>query len=166
MSFYIYILRCADGSYYTGHTDNLEAGIAAHNVGGIPGYSAARRPVELIYAEPMATRSEALERERQIKGWSREKKEALTKGDWARLQTLAKPRGSTGSPRTEEKEANIEGGHPRAHQGKKVEASLFPVRPELVEGRAGIFRRGYKLTGASITSNKGAQCPRSPSSSP
>ena len=54
----------------------------------------------LVFVEQLATREEALVRERQIKGWSRKKKEALIKGDWEGLKRLARGRGSTGSPRT------------------------------------------------------------------
>ncbi len=89
MSFYVYILKCADGSYYTGHTDNLESRLASHQSGAIPGYTETRRPVELAFAEELPSRLDALERERQIKGWSRAKKEALIKRDWERLVKLS-----------------------------------------------------------------------------
>ncbi|MEE9247843.1 MAG: GIY-YIG nuclease family protein [Dehalococcoidia bacterium] len=100
MSFYIYILKCSDDSYYTGHTDNLEMRIVAHQTGEIPGYSFTRRPVHLVFSEEFPTRVDAIERERQIKRWSRHKKEALIKQDWDRLKQLARSRGSTSSPRT------------------------------------------------------------------
>jgi len=101
MGFYIYILKCSDGSYYTGHTDNLEKRIAAHEAGEVSGYTWLRRPVTLVFAEELPTRLEALERERQIKGWARRKKEALINHDWGLLPELSKNRGSTSSPRTE-----------------------------------------------------------------
>ena len=103
MSFYVYILRCSDGSYYTGHTDDLEKRVAAHQGGEISGFTAQRTPVSLEFAEEFPTRLEALECERQIKGWSRAKKEALILQDWERLKLLSKARGSTSSPRTEQK---------------------------------------------------------------
>ena len=87
--FYVYLLKCADGSYYTGHTNDLEARVAAHQQGSIPGYTQTRRPVRLLFAEVLPSRTDALERERQIKGWSRRKKEALIRGDWESLQRLA-----------------------------------------------------------------------------
>lgn len=59
MSFWVYILRCADGSYYTGHTDNLEKRVAEHQVGGLPGYTLSRRPVALVFSEAFTTREEA-----------------------------------------------------------------------------------------------------------
>ncbi|HKZ51072.1 MAG TPA: GIY-YIG nuclease family protein [Dehalococcoidia bacterium] len=108
VNFYIYMLRCADGSYYVGHTDELEKRLAAHEVGEIKGYTYSRRPVHLVFAEEFPTRDEAFLRERQIKGWSRRKKEALTRRDWNSLERLSRahgfalegssPKGSTGSP--------------------------------------------------------------------
>jgi tRNA/rRNA methyltransferase len=87
--FWAYILRCSDGSYYTGHTDDLEGRIAGHQSGLIPGYTQERRPVELVWSQEFAGRGEALAAERQVKGWSRAKKEALIRGDWDAIQLLA-----------------------------------------------------------------------------
>lgn len=120
MSFWVYLLRCSDGSYYTGHTDNLEKRISQHQDGAIPGcYTFGKRPLTLVWNQDFPSRIEALESEMQIKRWSRAKKEALIAGDWARLKMLAKSytnrgnldpgeldetreeRGSTSSPRTE-----------------------------------------------------------------
>jgi len=89
MSFYVYILHCSDDSYYTGHTDNLEARIEAHRQGIFSGYTASRRPVQLVFAEEFSSRQEAFERERRIKGWRRLKKEALIKQDWGRLELFS-----------------------------------------------------------------------------
>jgi LAO/AO transport system kinase len=91
--FVVYMLRCADGSYYTGHTDELERRIGQHRAGEIPGYTHDKRPVELVWSQEAAGRDEALAAELQIKGWSRAKKEALIAGDWARVSELAKSRG-------------------------------------------------------------------------
>jgi predicted GIY-YIG superfamily endonuclease len=90
MSFWVYILRCADNSYYTGHTENLEKRMAQHQAGEIVGYTATRLPVTLVFSEEFTTREEALTRERQVKGWSRRKKEALMRGDWAEVARLAR----------------------------------------------------------------------------
>ena len=98
MSFYIYILLCSDGSYYTGHTDDLEARLAAHERGQIPGYTTRRRPVRLVFADDFVSRDDAFARERQIKGWSRRKKQALIEGDWDRLPVLSRAHGPTSSP--------------------------------------------------------------------
>jgi predicted GIY-YIG superfamily endonuclease len=90
MAFHAYILLCADGSFYTGHTDHLENRIADHQCGRFAGYTAKRRPVRLMWSEDFPTRYEALAVERQIKGWSRAKKQALIDGDWERVSKLAR----------------------------------------------------------------------------
>ena len=103
MSFWVYIVRCADHSYYTGHTDNLEKRIVEHQTGEIEGYTTTRLPVTLVLADEFPTREEALARERQIKGWSRKKKEAMMRGDWAEVSRLAcRKSPSTSSGRTGE----------------------------------------------------------------
>jgi predicted GIY-YIG superfamily endonuclease len=99
MAFWVYILRCADGSYYVGHTDDIELRLAKHGTGEFAGYSRTRLLVELAFMEEFASRSDAFVRERQIKGWSRKKKEALIRSDWAELSRLARP--STSSERAE-----------------------------------------------------------------
>ncbi|WP_109808361.1 GIY-YIG nuclease family protein [Sphingosinithalassobacter portus] len=98
--FWAYILRCKDGSYYTGHSDDLDTRIAQHQSGAIPGHTRSRRPVTLVWSESFQTRIEALETEKRIKGWSRAKKEALIGGDWERLKSLAKSRDKTEPPST------------------------------------------------------------------
>ena len=91
MIFYIYILKCRDGSYYTGHTDNLEMRLTQHEDRAFPDcYTATRLPVELVYSQELTTREEALAAERQIKGWSRKKKEAMMRGDWDEVSRLAR----------------------------------------------------------------------------
>ncbi len=90
MGFYVYILRCSDGSYYTGHTDQIEARLAAHRSGQFHGYTYERRPVKLAFLEELGSRDDAFRRERQIKGWSRSKKEALMANDWDQLVQLSR----------------------------------------------------------------------------
>ena len=90
MSFYVYMLECADGSVYTGHTDELGARLAAHQLGASPGYTSIRRPVRLIFQARFATRDEAFAAERRIKGWSCKKKLALARGDWREVGRLAR----------------------------------------------------------------------------
>ena len=90
MTFSAYILRCNDGSYYAGHTENLDMRLAQHQRGLATGYTAARRPVVLAWSESFPTRDEAFAAERRVKGWSRAKKEALIAGDWDRLRVLAR----------------------------------------------------------------------------
>lgn len=100
----VYILRCADGSYYTGLTKQaVEARVWEHNAGVYDGYTRKRRPVELVFTETYDRIVDAIARERQIKGWSQAKKEALIALDYERLPELARnreggvrrPRGST-----------------------------------------------------------------------
>ena len=91
--FWVYILRCDDNSYYTGHTDNLEARLHQHHNRVFPDcYTATRLPVKLLYSDQFPSRMEALAAERQIKGWSRKKKEALINGDWDAISHHAKRR--------------------------------------------------------------------------
>ncbi len=100
--FWVYILKCSDDSYYTGHTDDLEKRINEHITGLVHGYTTMRRPLEMVYSEEFQTRYEALSRERQIKGWSRRKKEALINDDWQALKKLSKSHNpSTSSGRTD-----------------------------------------------------------------
>jgi predicted GIY-YIG superfamily endonuclease len=88
--FNVYILECSDKSLYTGQTDNLEARLSAHCRGTFRGYTSSRRPLRLLFTEEFATREEALAAERQIKGWRRAKKLALTNGDWDEIRRLAR----------------------------------------------------------------------------
>lgn len=78
---YTYILRCADGSLYTGWTNDLERRLAAHNAGTASKYTRARRPVELVYHEAFSTREEAMRREWAVKQLSRAEKLALIHGE-------------------------------------------------------------------------------------
>lgn len=74
---YTYILRCSDGTFYTGWTNDLEKRIASHNDGSGGKYTRTRRPVELVYHEAFETKQEAMSREWQIKHMSRKDKEKL-----------------------------------------------------------------------------------------
>ena len=87
--FHVYLLRCADGSYYAGHTDDIDARMSQHHDGQI-GYTSTRKPVELVWQGEFETREGALAFEQQVKGWSRAKKEALVQGDWERIRELAR----------------------------------------------------------------------------
>ena len=104
MVFWAYLLRCGDGSYYAGHTDDLPNRFGSHQAGRGGDYTARRLPVALVWSQEFPTRIEAMEGERRIKGWSRAKKEALIAGDWAALSQLARSPGarpSTSSGRTD-----------------------------------------------------------------
>jgi putative endonuclease len=88
---YLYIVRCADGSYYCGTARHrLEKRVAQHNAGHFGGYTATRLPVTLVFSEWFERIADAIAAERQIKGWSRAKKEALMRGDFELLRTLSK----------------------------------------------------------------------------
>ena len=91
VTFWTYLLRCADGRYYAGHTDDLERRVGQHQSGSISGYTQMRRPVTLFWSQGFPTRIEALEAEHRIKGWSRAKKEALAAEDWSKLRELSIP---------------------------------------------------------------------------
>ncbi len=117
MAFWVYILRCADGSYYTGHTDNPEKRIAEHHSGAITScYTYTRRPLELVFTQDFKTREEALASEQQIKGWSRKKKEAMMRGDWAEVSRLAHSRIQSTTVRPE----LVEGQNPERLRQTKV----------------------------------------------
>ncbi len=100
MGAYVYMLRCADGSYYVGSAtgNDLSRRISEHQSGAYPGYTSARRPVNLVWSERFNRITDAIAVERQIKGWSRVKKEALIKQDWLTIQSRSKRR--AGKPRT------------------------------------------------------------------
>jgi putative endonuclease len=88
---YVYILLCADGSYYTGSArQGLEQRVAEHNTGHYGGYTATRLPVTLVFSQWFERITDAIAAERQIKGWSRAKKEALIHANYDALQALAK----------------------------------------------------------------------------
>ena len=89
----VYIVRCSDGSYYTGLTkQEIEARVWEHNEGVYDGYTKKRRPVTLVFTETYDRIIDAIARERQIKGWSRAKKEALIAMNYEALPDLAKNR--------------------------------------------------------------------------
>jgi predicted GIY-YIG superfamily endonuclease len=85
---FVYILRCADNSLYVGETHDVPGRVARHNEGTAAAHTAQRRPVHLVYTEEHAKRADCLKRERQLKRWTRAKKEALITGDRALLKKL------------------------------------------------------------------------------
>ena len=107
-TYYVYILLCSDQSYYTGVTNDLETRFLYHQNGYNPNaYTYNRRPVEIVFYTEFNDINQAIAFEKQIKGWSRKKKEAMMQGNWAEVSRLAQSR--TPQPPT-------------------------PVRPEPVEG--------------------------------
>ncbi len=88
---YVYMLECRDGSYYVGTTRaSLDRWVAEHSAGIFDGYTKGRRPVHLVFAQECQRITDAIAAERQIKGWSRRKKQALIGGDFEALPGLAK----------------------------------------------------------------------------
>ncbi len=87
---YLYILLCADDSYYIGCAKNLNVRLKEHSLGRASHYTAARRPVRLVFFEEYQSLGEAKIREYQLKCWSRAKKAALIEGDKDRLRNLSK----------------------------------------------------------------------------
>ncbi|HXH53595.1 MAG TPA: GIY-YIG nuclease family protein [Sphingomicrobium sp.] len=98
MPFDVYILECSDGTYYTGHSDNLDQRMAQHGDGIGSRYTAKRRPLKLLWATDCQTREEAWELERRLHGWSRAKKEALMRGDFEALPGLARSKSADAKP--------------------------------------------------------------------
>jgi putative endonuclease len=88
---FVYILLCADGTFYTGVTNNVERRFSEHEEGiDERCYTYSRRPLELLYMEFYNSPLDAIQREKQIKGWSHGKKEALIQGDIIKLTELSK----------------------------------------------------------------------------
>jgi len=87
---HLYILKCADGSYYTGSTRNIDVRLDQHHLGKGTKYSSTRLPVELVCLEEYDRIDEAYAREKQVQGWSRKKKEALIKSEYNKLPELSK----------------------------------------------------------------------------
>jgi len=85
--FWIYILECANGAYYVGHSSCLPTRVITHNSGDGAQFTAVRLPARLVYSEEFATEPEAVRRERQIKRWTHAKKKALIDGDLTTLPT-------------------------------------------------------------------------------
>jgi predicted GIY-YIG superfamily endonuclease len=92
LAYHTYILRCADGTYYVGSAENVAERVSRHNAGDGAAWTVRRRPVTVVYTESHPDEASAILRERQIKRWSRAKKEALIAGDKERLGKLSRRR--------------------------------------------------------------------------
>jgi len=89
--YYVYILKCSDNSFYTGFTNDMERRITEHNSVMTKGtYTSTRLPVRLVWLETFSDPNQAIMVEKQIKGWSRRKKEALINEDWDKLVAYSK----------------------------------------------------------------------------
>jgi putative endonuclease len=93
MGAFVYILKCSDDSFYIGCANDLERRTAEHQTGAFPGYAYGRRPVSPVWSEYFDLTTDAIAAERKLKGWSRAKKEALIRGDWAGIHQLSRRRG-------------------------------------------------------------------------
>ncbi len=95
MGAFVYMLLCADKSFYVGSAtgDDLSVRVNQHNHGHFPGYTHSRRPVQLVWSQHFDRITDAIAAERQIKGWSWAKKEALINSDWNSISQLARRRG-------------------------------------------------------------------------
>jgi tRNA/rRNA methyltransferase len=159
VDFYAYLLRCSDGHYYAGHTDDLDTRFAQHQAGAIPGYTQQRRPVELVWSERFPERDQAFAVERQLKGWSRAKKEALIRGDFDAIRRLA-GRGSVlrdavspSSTAPQDERITITAAHPEeglsSGEGpSRRTPAIVLVRPQLGEniGKAARAMLNFGLT--------------------
>ncbi|MEW6766798.1 MAG: GIY-YIG nuclease family protein [Pseudomonadota bacterium] len=95
MSAFVYMLRCADGSFYVGSAtgNDLSQRVAQHDAGAFKGYTFSRRPVTLVWSQHFECITDAIAVERQVKGWSRAKKTALIKPSWETIRKLSRRRG-------------------------------------------------------------------------
>jgi tRNA/rRNA methyltransferase len=161
LDFYAYLLRCADGSYYAGHTDDLDSRVAQHQSGALPGYTRSRTPVQLVWSDRFPDRDSAFAAERQIKGWSRAKKEALIRGDWDAVRVLASravvgDAASASSAAPQDERTREQPTHPQEGRsdGEEPFLSIAPhptivlVRPQLGEniGKAARAMLNFGLT--------------------
>lgn len=151
MSFWVYILRCSDGSYYTGHTDALENRIAEHQSGAVPScHTHSRRPLKLAFSHEFSSREEALDAERRIKAWRREKKEGLLSGRFDLLSALAR----TARRRNSSEEAV----HPATRSERTdVQLQTVAARPAFTPDDEPFMRRALEL--AQHACNEHAEVP-------
>jgi putative endonuclease len=92
---WVYILKCSDNSYYVDCTNDLIRRMNEHIMGIFKGYTSTRLPIELVYSQSFDNMNDAMKAEKQIKGWTRKKKEALVSGDFKLLHELAKCKNET-----------------------------------------------------------------------
>ena len=87
---FVYIVKCKDDSYYTGLTNNVEKRVVEHNSGlDENSYTYSRRSVKLLYSQEFSDMNQAIRFEKQVKSWSKAKKEALIEGDFEKLVKLS-----------------------------------------------------------------------------
>ncbi|WP_407265428.1 restriction endonuclease subunit S [Tenacibaculum maritimum] len=153
---YMYILECADGSYYTGSTKNLEIRLLQHQKGNGANHTKKRLPVKLVYVEEFDRIDEAFKREKQIQGWSRKKKEALINNQHHKLPKLsmayrdvassasASERSASASENKNVLPDNTVASSPSATGNKNVLPEGLEVLPEGLEGKEQIPKLRFK----------------------
>ncbi len=87
-TYYVYMLRCIDGTFYTGMTNDIERRYAEHCAGETPSYTSTRRPLRLVYVGEFDHPHDAIAFEKRLQKWSHKKKRAFADGDWALLKRL------------------------------------------------------------------------------
>ena len=153
MSFWTYLLHCADRSYHTGHTEDLKRRVGDYQIGAVRGFTDDRRPVELVWAEAFETLAEAQEAETRIRALTRDQKEALILAHWDRLKALSVPP-SERAQRADHAPipATLDAILPLPEAPEDTPASLMPaivlVRPQLGEniGKAARAMLNFGLT--------------------
>jgi putative endonuclease len=126
----MYILECADRSYYTGSTTNLELRLRQHENGEGANHTKVRLPVKLVYFEEYDRIDQAFYREKQVQGWSRKKKEALINGHLDKLKQLSRPSTpSTRSTSSGSTRSTSSGSTPQAAQGPQAHELSDPPKP-------------------------------------
>ena len=117
------MLKCADSSFYIGSAtgEDVSKRVDGHNAGAYPGYTFSRRPVLLLWSEYFDRITDGIAAERQLKGWSRAKKEALIRGEWDRFPWLAKRPGGR---------ARVLSKNTIAHTGLQPQSACFEARPD------------------------------------
>ena len=118
----MYILECADGSYYTGSTNDIDLRLKQHQAGEGANHTKKRLPVKLVYFEHFQRVDEAFYREKQVQGWSRKKKEALIEGMPEKLHELAKCLNETSHVGFDSAQAS-ENGSAQASENDSAQAS-------------------------------------------
>ena len=128
---YMYILECADGSYYTGSTRDLERRLWEHQNGLGANHTSKRLPVRLVYCEECDRVDDAFYREKQVQGWSRKKKEALMASDMNQLHLLAVCRNETHFAGVGFDSAQPTGTEPASLNGQALDRSLSGVETNI-----------------------------------
>jgi putative endonuclease len=94
--YFVYILKCSDSSYYTGVTNSVERRFAEHQEGNDENcYTFRRRPLEVVFVQEFMNVNDAISFEKQVKGWSRKKKEAVISDNWNLLKSLSECKNQT-----------------------------------------------------------------------